>query len=230
MSATIVKIEQARDIQKIVLETKTQQDFAEIAPQADLRSWRSEQVDGVYTLVEEKYTDPGIPMWSMDATTSTEPLESHWIFVSGVPSFMKSWWLAWKRNSMDPSLTKEMTGSIGSWWDPAIDGVFNQNFSIFYERWKNGFDSFLSPRVVLRKTELTTDAPSASEVGQISEVQSRPFDVPAGVNFILSSVRSQQEGNYYRTTYEWLGSNANSSFPEGEGGTRGWDTVIYSAS
>jgi hypothetical protein len=223
------KIEISRDIQKIQLQTVTRQDVADFDANSGLRSWRKEHVDGVTTIIEESYIDSGTEMWSIDATTSTEPLESHWIFTQGVPDNIKTYWLAWKRNAMDPSLAQALTSSTNSYWDPAIDGIKNQNFSLFYSRWKYGFDSYLSPRIVGRKAVLETNPPDASKVGLIADSVAFPFDFPVGVTFLLTSIRGQEEGEFWRNTYEYLGSNPNTSFPNESGGaTRGWDTLVYS--
>lgn len=217
------KFEETKDLQKVVMRTITKQDFKEFEPDAYARSYRKEQVDGVWTVVEEYLVEQGQAVLSVDATTSTEPLETNSIFAKGIPASIKQYWTAWKRNPMSPMLAQAKSGSEGSWWTPDVDGVKNSNFSLFYERWVIGYDSYLAPRIVIRKTILEDEAPDCAEVGLISDPPAG-VNVPDGINFIQTSARGQIEGDKWRNTYEWLGSNVNSI---NASGTAGWDPVVY---
>lgn len=222
---TQVKYEESKDLNKVIMRTITSQDFTEFEPDENARSYRKEQVDGVWTVVEEYLYDQGAPQYSVDGTVSTEPLESNRIFAHSIPYSIKQYWAAWKKNPMSPILAKDKSGSIGSWWAPDPDGILNPDFAAFYYRWVCGYDSYLAPKIVVRMTELE-DGPAPQEnVGKIDTGwRGSGVTVPNGVNFLLTAARGTQEGDKWRNTYEWMSSSANSM---NYSGTPGWDDVIY---
>lgn len=222
------KFEQTKDIQRVVMDTYTYQDTTEFEASETCRSYRKEHVDGIWTIVEEFITDQGSAQWNVDGTTSTEPLESNLIFTS-VPESIRKLWFAWKRNTQSPSLAKANSGSVGAWWDPAVDGILNTAFSKFYLRWTIGMDSYLAPRIVLRMNELEDGPPTQTNVGKIENPlpkMSPPPAIPANVTFVLTAARGVQEGDKWRNSYEWLGSSSTSG--PNAAGTQGWDTLVYS--
>lgn len=217
--AVITKIEESKDIQRIVLQTITQQGIEDIEPNETARSYRKEQVDGVYTIVEEFLIEQGDPQYSADSSVSSEPLESHRLF-KNVSSSVKSFWATWKRNPNADSLAKANSDSDGPFWTPETDGVKDDSFAIFWVLYSSGIESYYAPRIVVRMTALESGSPDMSNAGVIdggwagSGVQ-----IPPNMNFILSSVHGQQEGTFWRNTYEWLGSNPHSG--------EGWNGPIY---
>jgi len=213
------KIEESQDIQRVVLQTITQQSIEDISVNANARSYRKEQVDGVYTLVEEFLLDQGSPQYSADGSVSSEPLESHKLF-KDTAAAIKAYWATWKRNPNADSLAQKNSGSEGPFWTPEKDGVKDQYFAIFWVLYSAGIESYYAPRVIVRMTELESGPPDMSNVGTIDGGWSGSgVQIPSNMNFILSSVHGQQEGEFWRNTYEWLGSNPHSG--------EGWNGPIY---
>jgi hypothetical protein len=220
MTAIQTKIEESRDIQKIVLQTITQQSIEDIEPNENARSYRKEQVDGVYTMVEEFLLNQGAPQYSVDGSVSSEPLESHKLF-KDVGTLTKANWATWKRNPSADSLAKANSGSVGPFWTPQTDGVLDEYFAIFWVLYSAGIESYYAPRITIRMTLLMDGAPDMTNLGTI-DTNGWPgagISKPAGMNFILSSCHAQQEGDQWRTTYEYLGSNPASG--------EGWNGPIY---
>ena len=219
MAAIQTKIEESRDIQKIVLQTITQQSIEDIEPNENARSYRKEQVDGVYTMVEEFLLEQGAPQYSADGSVSSEPLESHKLF-KDVGAATKANWATWKRNPSADSLAKANSGSVGPFWTPQTDGILDEYFQIFWVLYSAGIESYYAPRVIVRMTELESGPPNMSDIGTIDGGWAGSgIQIPANMNFILSSVHGQQEGDFWRNTYEWLGSNPHSG--------EGWNGPIY---
>ena len=73
----------------------------------------------------------------------------------------------------------------------------------------------VAPRIVIKHVTLETDYPNLSSVGIISTTG---YGGDAGpVNFILTGLSAQQEGNKWRVTREYLGSARGSN----------WEAVLY---
>lgn len=231
---TQTKYEESMDINKVVMRTITRQGFDEFEPNEGVRSYRKEQFDGVWTVVEEYLFSQGNPQWSVDGTVSTEPLESNRIFKLSIPDNLKRMWAAWKRNPQSPMITKDQAAKqgvtvSGTWWDPLNDGcVASSDFYAFYIRWVIGYDSYLAPRIVIRMTELEDGPASQENVGKLDTGWTGSgVHAPDGVNFILTAARGQQEGAKWRNTYEWMGSSSQSL---NVNGNAGWDPLLYGTS
>jgi hypothetical protein len=211
--ATVTRVEQSMGIDKCVIQTVTQQSLSgEIAKNAEARSYREDQVDGVYTLVEEIIIEQGEPQFSFDGSIGTEPLETHPLFNGGantISAELKAKWATYKKNPADTFLAG---------WKPAEET--DENFVVFYNYIKQGVESYYVGRVTARVTVLETGAPNMLLLGAIDAWGGGwpdGFAPPQGTSFLLSGVRSQQEGVFYRTTYEYTSSPA---------GTQ-WDLTLY---
>lgn len=201
---TNVKTETAQDVQKIKTHTVTRQDFVDFEATEGVRSFRKETVDGVVTIVEE-YLDLGGQTYSfqIDGTTSTEPLITHPKF-KDIPKEVLDKWADYQRGR-----------DVGN-WKPQTET--NTLFVLFFERYSKGFESYFSPRITIRMTGVESGPPSQVNVGKIdSGYSGLSLTVPSGVDFILTSARGTQEGDFWRNTYEWMGSSRGA----------GWDTEIY---
>jgi hypothetical protein len=208
MPQVISKTETVRDVQKILTYTTTRQGTEEITPEANARSYRQEHVDGIWTLIEE-YVDSsgGEGVGQVDGTTTSDPLESHPAFKT-IPAKVKTNWLNWKiGRPVDPVS-----------WTP--DSETDATFISFYALYSKGTETYLAPRSVARLTNLEDGPPSQNMVGKIDGGWSAITGFSGGpnVDFILSSARGTQEGDKWRNTYEWMGSQVN-----GEG----WNTLLY---
>jgi hypothetical protein len=200
--ATQVKIEESMGIDRCVMQTITQQSLAgEITKNAEARSYRQDLSDGVYTLVEEFLIEQGAPQFSFDGSIGTEPLETHPLFNSGggkqISDEIKKKWTIYKKNPNDAFLNG---------WSPADEK--DANFVVFYGYIQKGVESYYVGRVTARVTVLEDGAPDMGQLGGIDAWGSWPagFTPPSSSNFLLSGVRSQQEGNFFRTTYEYQSS------------------------
>jgi hypothetical protein len=216
--ATITKLEESMDLQKVRMQTITQQAFEDIDANDGARAWRKETTDGVTTMVEEFLLDQGQPAYSADGTVSSEPLETHSLF-SLVGPWAANAWATWKRNPNADSLSKANTGSEGNFWTPEVDGIKDSHFAVFYGLYKMGIESYLAPRVIVRMTELEDGPPDVANVGKIDNGANSSGVTLASGNWLLSSVHGQQEGTMWRNTYEWMGSN--------QAAAAGWNATIY---
>jgi hypothetical protein len=225
--ATEVRVERSMGIDKCVIETITQQDLnAEIAKNPNARSYREDHTDGVYTLVEEFLIEQGEPQFAFDSQIGTEPLETHPIWsVQGaypITDELKKQWATYKRNPNDSFLVGKGTGATtenpSNLWQPATEA--NSSFATFYEYIKQGVENYYVGRITVRVTVLESGAPNMTNLGRLDVWWGgwpSGFVYPPGCNFILSGVRSQQEGDFYRTTYEFLSSQAGTT----------WDADLY---
>ena len=227
--ATQVKIETSMGVDRCVMETITQQSLnGEIAKNTEARSYREDTVDGVTTLVEEFLMSQGEPQFSFDGSIGTEPLETHPRFNDGggnpISEDLKKKWTTYKRNPNDAFLVGKGTGATSdnvlNLWQPAKEQ--NADFLVFYGYIRRGVESYYVGRVTARVTVLESDAPNMSLLGGIDSWGGGwpgGFIPPGGNegNFILSGVRSQQEGDFYRTTYEYMSSTSGSA----------WDIGLY---
>lgn len=205
--ATTTQVEVSRDPTGLVTRTETKQSFTWENPSADARSYRVNQVDGVVTIVEE-YFDTMPVVYSLDVSTTSEPLESH-PYYSSLDATERKNWANWKAN---PSLTpnENLTPST---WLPWVDG--SPTIQNLYYFWEKGITQYFAPRIVVKASSLEDTPPSASAVGQISDTG---YEGDVGsVNFILLGLSAQQEGIKYRVTREYLAS------PRGTV----WDPAIY---
>jgi hypothetical protein len=200
--ATETQIEVSRDPTGLVTRTVTKQAFAWENPDAHCRSYRVNQNDGVVTIVEE-FFDTMDPVYQLDVSTTTEPIESHRHFASLDPTD-RSNWRRWVTNSQDPVLNG---------WDPAQSG--SELIQFLYYLWQRSITSYFAPRIVVKCTTLEDSAPNAEHVGIISETG---YSGNTGsVNFLLVGLSAQQEGTKFRVTREYLGS-ANGTV---------WESTIY---
>lgn len=216
MPGTEVKVEETMGIDRCVMQTITTQSFSEITKNTAARSYREDHSDGVYTLVEEFLIEQGAPQFTFDGTIGTEPLETHPIFNKDgdfeISSELKKRWITYKRNPTDPYLAGKGTGAndnnTANLWQPAEEK--DASFEVFYSFWKAGQESYYVGRVTARVTVLEEGAPNMTKLGKIDQWSDWPagFTPPEESNFILSGVRSQQEGDFYRTTYEYQSSPA----------------------
>jgi len=230
--ATQVKVEESMGIDRCVMQTITQQSLdASIDKNPDARSYREDHSDGVYTLVEEFLISQGEPQFSFDGSIGTEPLETHPLFNNGggkpISEELKKKWTTYKRNPNDAYLAGKGTGKTTenplNLWQPATET--DSNFSFFYSYIKRGVESYYVGRVTARVTVLESGAPNMSLLGGIDAWGGGWPDgfVPPGgneTNFLLSGVRSQQEGNFYRTTYEYMSAVKGAA----------WDINLYAFS
>jgi hypothetical protein len=200
--ATETQIDVSKDPTGLVTRTVTSQAFAWEDPSNDARSYRVTQTDGVVTIVEE-YFDTMPPVYSIDISTTQEPIESHPKFAEMTKKQREDWGM-WKQNSTNP----ELNG-----WQPSTDAspLIQKLYSFFNQ----GISSYFAPRIVIKHSTLEDAAPSAGDVGLISATG---YPGNAGpVNFILTGLSGQQEGNKWRVTREYLGSARGSN----------WDAYLY---
>jgi hypothetical protein len=208
----ISRIEETKDLQQVVMQTITQQDTSQMTPSEDARTYRQDQVDGIWTLTEEHLISQGAGTWSSDGSVSSEPLESHRQFVN-ISSRCRDLWATWKRNPSDEFLNRAEYQIDGKPWNPAKE-VEDDDFIIFYSYIRDGIESWLCPRLTARFTELEDGPPDTTNLGLIDGKPSSIFGY--GTNYwLLSGVRSQQEGNMWRNTYEYLGAGPNGAWDEG---------------
>jgi hypothetical protein len=223
--ATEVKVEETMGVDRCVMQTITRQSLdGPIDKNPNARSYREDHTDAVHTLVEEFLIEQGEPQFAFDGSIGTEPLETHPIFNANgdfeVPFEIKKLWTVYKRNPTDPFLVGKGTGSTTDLWQPATEP--NENFKVFYAFIQNGVESYYVGRVTARVTVLEDGAPNMLKLGQIDawggeDAWPAGFVIPDGCNFILSGVRSQQEGAFFRTTYEYQSSPAGAA----------WNEVLY---
>ena len=214
--ATTTQVEVSRDPTGLVTRTETKQSFTWEDPSGDARSYRVNQVDGVVTIVEE-YFDTMPVVYSLDVSTTSEPLESHPYYNNLDPVERKNW-ANWKANptandgaSPEPKPFNVMLEPND--WQPQVNG--SQTIQSLYSFYAQGITQYFAPRIVVKASSLEDTAPDATAVGQISETG---YEGNVGsVNFILLGLSAQQEGTKYRVTREYLAS------PRGTV----WDPAIY---
>jgi len=200
--ATITQEEVSKDPTGLITHTVTKQSFQWEDPSANCRSYRVTKSDGVVTIVEENF-DEMPPVFSIDISTTQEPVESHPYFAP-LSQKQRRDWASWKQNPNNPDLNG---------WNPADET--GEQFSTLYVLWTKGVTNYFSPRIVIKCTTLEDNEPNASEVGLISDPGYGGNCGP--VNFILTGLSGQQEGNKWRVTREYLGSARGSN----------WENVLY---
>lgn len=204
--ATTTQIEKAVDSAGMETETTTEESFSELDLPAfggSLRGARVTQSDGKWTLVKEEYTSNGTAVYSADASTSTEPIESHPMFdeIRQGEEFKK--WTTWKANHTDPSL--------GGWvpYESTETGIHD-----LYWWYTDGITSYLAPKIVIKHSTIEDAVPDMSFVGKIANPgETGGWDG----DFICTAVNFQQEGGKFRVTVEYMGSARGKT----------WDPKIY---
>lgn len=198
------QVEVSKDPSGLITRTTTKQTLTGWEdPSADCRSYRVTQADSVVTVVEE-FFDEMPPVYGLDVSTTQEPVESHPYFAE-LSQKQRSDWALWKQNPNNPDLNG---------WNPVDDE--DGKIVTLFQLWQKGITNYFAPRIVIKHTTLEDSAPSAADVGHISATG---YDGDTGpVNFILTGLSGQQEGNKWRITREYLGS-ANGS---------NWEAVLYS--
>jgi len=203
------QIEESVDVQKVKTTTTTKQAVGDLEPPVtdNLRTYRIEQSDAVWTVVEEVLDkEQQVYQGQVDGTVFNDPLETHALF-KDVPATVKSNWLKWK--------SAQPTDPVN--WDPKKET--DEKFSKFYTKYSKGFETFYAPRIIIRITGLEDGPPDQRNLGKIETPKLTVNSVPAGVTFVLSASRGNMEGSLWRNTYEWLGSAVSGT---------GWNTEIYS--
>lgn len=225
--AVQVKIEESMGVDRCVMQTITQQSLdGPIDKNPEARSYREDQSDGLYTLTEEILLSQGEDQFAFDGSTGTEPLETHPIFNTGgskeISDDLKKKWTTYKRNPTDAFLIGKGIGKTTenplNLWQPAEE--LDANFVFFYNYIRKGVESYYVGRVTIRVTRLESGAPDMTQLGAIDSYEwPAGFQPPGGegANYLLSGVRSQQEGQFFRTTYEYMSSPAKAS----------WDSSLY---
>jgi hypothetical protein len=207
--ATETQVEVSKDPTGLVTRTLTKQTLSGWEdPSDDARSYRVTQTDGVVTIVEE-YFDTMPPVYSIDVSTTQEPIESHPKFAE-LPADIRQKWGKWKQNSTDPTLIVN-----GVAWNPVTET--NTLFQKIYAYFNQGVTAYFAPRIVVKHSTLEDSAPAANDVGIISSTGYPGNTGP--VNFILTGLSGQQEGNKWRVTREYLGSARGNN----------WDAYLYTA-
>jgi hypothetical protein len=205
--ATLTQIEVARDPTGLVTRTETRQAFAWEDPSNDCRSYRVNQVDGVVTIVEEFFDSMPV-VYSLDASSTSEPMESH-PYYNNLGDTERKNWSNWKANQTltpNDSLTPPT-------WTPWANG--SQTIQSLYYFFQQGITTYFAPRIVVKASSLEDGPPDATAVGKISNT-GYGGNVGA-VNFILLGLSAQQEGDNFRVTREYLAS------PHGTQ----WNPTIY---
>jgi hypothetical protein len=216
--STLVRTELGRDQRGNKFQTNVYESFTTMTPDTAASSWSLTQADGVFTLTEtytEQVPDPGggggttyPDIWSLDITTSSEPIETNQTFRNFMSLTEMAQWTAWKQGR-EPGPTTYPSGF------PASSG--NDVVQELYQRFNRGETDYLAPRTVLKLQKVYSVAPSLAGVGYASGTPDGcPFTVPSGVNWLFTGAHSVTEGANYRVTKEWLSS---SNGP--------WDSYIY---
>lgn len=215
----MTRYEESQDIQGVVMQTITYQATGEISPTDGARSYRKDQVDGIWTLTEE-FVQDNAGSWSSDGSCSSEPLESHARYALQVSQKVKNLWSVWKRNPSDEFLNRAENQINGKPWTPSEE-VTDTWFNEFYFFYSSGVESFLCPRLTARFTHLEDGPPDTVNLGKIDDKPTEMFGYFSGY-WLLSGVRSQQEGNKWRNTYEYLGAG-----PSSYAANSGWEVKLY---
>jgi hypothetical protein len=221
--STLIRTETGKDARGNKYLTNVYQDFASMTPDAAATSFTLTQEDGVYTLTEtftEEVPDPGgggggqvFPdIWSLDVSTTTEPIETNPYFKDNISAQEMGYWAAWKAG-------KEPTVEGGPVTYPIEfpAGSSNPVVGELYARFNRGETDYLAPRCVVKHQKVYLVPPSLYGVGYATnDIAGNPFDFPEDVNFLMTGATAVQEGSTFRVTFEWLVSKPG-----------GWDVLIY---
>jgi hypothetical protein len=222
--STLIRTETGKDARGNKYLTNVYQDFASITPNASATSYTLTQEDGLYTLTEtytEEIPDPSgggggqvFPdIWSLDVSTTTEPMESNSYFKNGMTGQEFGWWAAWKAGREPGPNTYPADGPNAGF--PASSS--NSVVQALYHRFNRGETDYLAPRCVVKHQKVYTVPPSLSGVGfAVTDITGNPFSFPTNVNFLETGATAVQEGSTFRVTLEWLVSKPNK-----------WDALIY---
>lgn len=159
-------------------------------------------------------------IYSIEISTSSEPIETHPRFKDIGSGFWR-YWEIWKGDKTNELLkSSKLTGDFAAavtdgYWDP-----FKYTVSPIKELlilWGRGQKEYLSPKVVSRHR---TSGP-ATNLSQVGKIDTPPYT--AGVSgrewlFIGASSSFNASNGTFETTYEWLAS-----------GPKGWEDYIYGA-
>lgn len=159
-------------------------------------------------------------IYSIEISTSTEPIETHPRFQSISYQFWRLWeiWKGDKTNELlkTANLISEYQSKVtNGYWDPLkFDGRPHQDLVTL---WHRGQKEYLAPKVVSRHR---TSGP-ATNLSQVGKIDTPPYT--AGVSgrewlFIGASSSFNASNGTFETTYEWLAS-----------GPKGWEDYIYGA-
>lgn len=213
--ATLVKQTFTKDSKGFVSTENVYEAFdAHISPTEGARSWTQSVSDGKYSLTETftdeiPNPDPGgggppnvFPdTWSIEVSTSAEPIETHPIFAS-VTTEQWAQVRLWKNGAPNPA-----------GWTPGSVGPTGAKYQALIDR---GQTTYLSPRIVVKHTYTNTEIPNLSQVGRLNFPSFIEGKGPAGVDYILTGATAVKEGPNYKVALEWLGSAFG-----------GWDPVLY---
>jgi len=201
--ATETQVEASKDPTGLITYTVTKQAFQWEDPDPNCRSYRVTKADGVVTTVEEFFDAEMPAVYSLDVSTTQEPVESHPYFAT-LTTKNKQDWSIWKQSPNNPDLNG---------WTPADET--GEVFSTLYVLWTKGITTYLAPRTVIKHITLENDYPSTANVGIIADPG---YGGNTGeVNFIMTGLSAQQEGNKWRVTTEYLSSARGST----------WEAVLY---
>jgi hypothetical protein len=220
--STLIRTETGKDARGNKYLTNVYQDFASMTPDTGATSYTLTQEDGVYTLTEtftEEVPDPGgggggqvyPDIWSLDVSTTTEPIETNPYFKEGMTAQQMSQWAAWKAGKEPGDNTYPNDGFPGT--GPST----NQVVQALYERFNRGETDYLAPRCVVKHQKVYMVPPALGGVGfAVNDIAGNPFNFPNDVNFLATGATAVQEGSTFRVTLEWLVSKPNK-----------WDVLIY---
>jgi len=113
--------------------------------------------DGKTVLVHQEYEGYGDVTYTVDASVSAQPIESHPKFDNERDTVEFKKWIDWKKNSTDPALdgwTPEQSESSAVWW--------------LYYFFRQGVTTYLCPAVTIKHTSIEPTYPSLQNVGKIS--------------------------------------------------------------
>lgn len=160
--------------------------------------------DGAWDIIGDYFGVQGTPepIYSLDNSTSQEPIETHKDFVTfaGTP-------------------TSPINGAV---FDP--DDLTFLNFkqvvsgsAVSNVKWV-GMRAYLNASAVWREIKVTKTKPSASEITSIGRIDNPPGDAPtpAGRNWLFGAICYEQKARTYTIRREWLLS-----------GPGGWNDVVY---
>lgn len=200
---TEVSVVLSGDANGQVLQTTTEEAFSAIPNPAGARQFQITHTDGKWTAVKEEWVENGSAYYSVEASTSTEPIESHPRFDSIRNSEELQKWSRWKSNPDDPKLA----GWLPQYSSEAL-------IHDLYWWFVSGITTYLAPRVTIKITGVFDNPPDVSGVGKTAN-PGEAFGWTG--NFLLVGCSAQQEGTKYRTSFEYLGSAAGTT----------WDNDLY---
>lgn len=216
MAAILTRKTVARDARGFYTTENTYESFEEMTPSTTAKSYTQTQDDGKFQLTEVfvdqvPNPDPDGPpkvfpeTWGVEVSTAAEPIESHPKF-SAITSAQWTQYRYWRNgqtSSLSPSTWTPSTqmGDLGATLEDAI---------------AKNITTYLVPKIVIKHSFTSATKPELENIGKINFPSFATGMTPAGVNFIVTGCSATQEGAYYKTSYEWLGS-----------GLGGWSQFLY---